>query len=432
MASLRQFHVLFDKPSATYEPGETVSGKIIIDTVKKEYVKGLYFIVKGGAFAYFLRDDPMLSKSTLYVMKSEDYFVLKHDILNISEGELEREIPKGRTEYPFIFTLPHNIPCSFEFECGYIRYTMNVVMERPFTFVHKCRTAFSVISCLDLNSYPERCIGIHDEMDKNFGFMCWMGGASLKLQIVMPCTGFVPGQIIAARIEYWSTSNIPIRKMSTKLVRTIRCITEGKTLPHKAVLEKTRHMQLCPNQRVTLKILTPPIAPSELEYCKIMDIHYKLVVSIHVSRPYSKIKRSYPILIGTVPLYRPASTVPRRVAFSFPTPSTSQLAITSTPIWKQGESSASNIRQEEQANTSSAYLDIPPPSYEESSFKTSNIRDDKETEFIFGADSPFSPKYPVFNYPAPSKIMNSLRNNLSGFNRIVNFRLNFLSSRVTR
>ncbi|XP_043580799.1 arrestin domain-containing protein 17-like [Bombus pyrosoma] len=383
----------------------------------------------------------MIFKGTVHVLNTEDYFVLKQDILNLSEGELEREIPKGCTEYPFIFTLPRNIPCSFEFENGYTRYTMNVVMKRRLTFSHQCKTAFSVISCLDLNVYPDRCPAIYDEMYKNFSFMCWMGRSSAKLRIMMPCTGFVPGQIIATTLEYWSTTNIPIRKISTKLVRTLHCHTEDEMLTKKTVLEKTRHMQLLPNKRVTLEILTPPIAPSELEHCKIMDIHYKLVVSIHVSRPYPKIKRSYPILIGTVPLYRPALTVPHKVAPSSPTPSTSQPAITSTPIWKQGESSASNIPQgessasnipqgessasnipqgessasnipqgessasnspqEEQAKTSLANLDIPPPSYEESSFKAPCIGDPDESEFIFGLNSPFSPKYPVFNYPAP-------------------------------
>lgn len=55
-----------------------------------------------------------------------------------------------------------------------------------------------------------------------------------------------------------------------------------------------------------------------------------------------------------------------------------------------------------------------------------------ETDYVFGVNNSFSPKYPVYNYPAPSKIMNSLGNNLSGFNRRVNFQLNFLSSRATQ
>lgn len=63
---------------------------------------------------------------------------------------------------------------------------------------------------------------------------------------------------------------------------------------------------------------------------------------------------------------------------------------------------------------------------------TQNIRDHNESDFVFGADTSFSPRYPVFNYPTPSKIVNSLRNNLSVFNRRINYQLNFLLPGISK
>lgn len=61
--------------------------------------------------------------------------------------------------------------------------------------------------------------GIHDETNKNFNCLCWIGQGAISLQIMVPCSGYVPGQIITTTIQYTSTPNIPIRKVSTKLLR---------------------------------------------------------------------------------------------------------------------------------------------------------------------------------------------------------------------
>ena len=40
MVSLRQFRIVFNNEDATYEPGEVVGGKIIVETTKDKYTKG--------------------------------------------------------------------------------------------------------------------------------------------------------------------------------------------------------------------------------------------------------------------------------------------------------------------------------------------------------------------------------------------------------
>jgi len=60
----------------------------------------------------------------------------------------------GTHSYPFTFTLPINAPSSFEGEYGYVRYTAEAKMDRPWKFDHVTRSAFTVISLVDCNLQP--------------------------------------------------------------------------------------------------------------------------------------------------------------------------------------------------------------------------------------------------------------------------------------
>lgn len=64
----------------------------------------------------------------------------------------------GFHKYPFTFSLPSNIPCSFEHVNGHIRYTTKAVIDRPWRFNHECKIAFTVVSSYDLNIHNEQCV----------------------------------------------------------------------------------------------------------------------------------------------------------------------------------------------------------------------------------------------------------------------------------
>ena len=62
---------------------------------------------------------------------------------------------QGRHQYPFSFTLPNEIPSSFEGVGGYVRYTIRAVFQRRRKWNHECKLPFSVNSRMDLNKIPE-------------------------------------------------------------------------------------------------------------------------------------------------------------------------------------------------------------------------------------------------------------------------------------
>ena len=402
MPSLKLFGVTFDRSNATYMPGETVSGKIILDTLKEKQVRGLYVSTKGISYVHWTESDSLNDSKTQTYSNSEEYYHFKYNIFGVQDCQVGHKIPYGHNEYTFSFRLPNNIPCSFEHTNGYIRYTVKAVIDRPWKFDHECKAAFTVVSNLDLNLYREKCFGINDGMRKTFSRLCWCGKGSMDLQITVPSSGYVPGQTINTMLNYTNYSNEVITKVSATLLRKLQFRATSKTLSNVKVIKKATHFGPFPkNGQITSEILVPPMAPSYLQYCKIINLNYELIVSVHISATCSKIKRTYPLLIGTIPLYYPSLPSPYNVV-----PYSSNSDVTKPaimPMPKQAsESNIPTAPAQDLANSSTFNLDITPPSYEECISGTQNIKDHNESDFVYGANTFFAPRYPVFNYPTQS------------------------------
>ncbi|XP_017766321.1 PREDICTED: arrestin domain-containing protein 3-like isoform X1 [Eufriesea mexicana] len=432
MPSLKSFQVQFDRPNAAYMAGEQVSGKIIVNVSRDTNVRRLYFSARGGANVCWSqsqsRKDANGQVRTVHsnFTNSEEYLHLQYNIAVQQCTGRERpdslvRITSGYHEYPFTFQLPHSIPSSFEHYYGHIRYTVKAMMDRPWKFNHECKTAFTVISPLDLNEYRARCLGIQDEVVENFCCLCVINQGSIRAEITMPFTGYVPGQSINTILDYKnSSSSVEISKVTTKLAKKIDFYANSpysKTQTSNAVLKSTSDSgPFSARGRVVSNILVPPIPPSHLKYCSIINLEYQVIVTVHVSGPHCKIEKSYPLLIGTVPLYCPPSAPPMEDANVVPVPSvvrqntpviiTVPLPMTVSPEQFNApypQTGAQNRHMgfvhPDQPSTSAVNLEIPPPSYEECMSGTEHIKESNDSSYVFGANRPFAPRYPVFNYP---------------------------------
>lgn len=242
-------------------------------------------------------------------------------------------------------------------------------------------------------------------MIKNF-FSCCCNQGSINLQIRIPSSGYVPGQSIITMMNYVnSTNNIQITKISTKLLQKLKFYastphTRLKSSTVEIATKDTSESYLARGQAIS-GMLIPPIPPSYLEYCSIIDLSYELLVTVHVSGLHFKMKKSYPLLIGTIPLYHPPSApslddINASTTISFPIPTPGQFDRSHLPP------EAIGFVSPEQSFAPSNHLDIPPPSYKECMFGTEDIMDQDDSKYVFGADIPWAPRYPVFNYPKTS------------------------------
>ena len=66
----------------------------------------------------------------------------------------------GRHRYPFTFTLPQNIPSSFEGLHGKVRYYLQAVIDKPWKMDDICTKAVTVLDIVDLNNNPKAKVSL--------------------------------------------------------------------------------------------------------------------------------------------------------------------------------------------------------------------------------------------------------------------------------
>lgn len=341
---------------------------------------------------------------------SEQYFNLTYYLLG-GTGNGEVVVPSGFHKYPFNFSLPPNIPCSFEHTNGHIRYTTKAVIDRPWRFDHESKIAFTVVSSYDLNAHSQQCLGIDDEIAESFCCFCCFDLGSIKAHFRIPMTGFVPGQSIETIINFDNTSKIDVTKICVKLEQSLEFHAKSPyntTKADKSILKATQSAgPFDQHAEVVSRLQVPPISPSQLEYCSIIDQKYSLRITLHVSGMHCSITKNYPILIGTIPLRSTITSAPYTQTMPQPSapmqhdydpPPPMPTSPDYRPPYTPYPIGFSHV---DQPGTSADQWDIPPPSYEECMQRTDSIKDQDESNFVHGANEPFAPRYPVFNFPSP-------------------------------
>ncbi|XP_015172979.1 PREDICTED: arrestin domain-containing protein 2-like [Polistes dominula] len=419
--SPRIFIVKFDRPSATYIPGENITGSVTIVLDQTKSVRDVKIYFKGEAKVHWTttrseRDSRGKTVSrTVHHTATEKYFSIELSLLRKSTEEVE--LPVGESVYYFSFQLPTNIPCSFEHKVGYIRYTAKAIVDIPWNFDWWTKSAFTVVTGLDLNPISHQCVGIDDETSKNFYCLCFNRGL-IRVRIRIPSTGYVPGQYIMTEVfSNLKSEKVHVTKISAKIEEELTFHAHGSTKRDLIVIQRDQDEgPITAIHQSNLKLYVPSLPPSNLEYCGIIDLKYYLRVNVHVSGLHKKVDRKYPILIGTQPLFSSTWTPWASTNNTNPTaPIIDQEPSVSTSIkpipgpMPQPEIILPSIPQPNingpQSSNHPIGWHMPPPSYEECMQKADNIKDEDDSNSVYGADLPFAPRYPVFNFltPNPSK-----------------------------
>ncbi|XP_014615981.1 PREDICTED: arrestin domain-containing protein 3-like [Polistes canadensis] len=391
--SPRTFIVKFDKLSATYIPGENITGCVIIVLDERKSVRDLKIYFKGESRVHWTTSRSERNSQgkrvtrTVHHTATEKYFSIEQSLLRKSTEEDRVELPEGESIYYFSFQLPTNIPCSFEHKVGYIRYTAKAIVDIPWNFDWWTKSAFTVVTGLDLNPLSHQCLGIDDESSKDFYCLCFNRG-SLRVRVRVPSSGYVPGQYIMTEVfSNMKSEKVHVTKISAKLEEELIFHAHGSTKKDLIVIQRDQDEgPIKAIHQSNLKLYVPSLPPSNLEYCGIIELKYQLRVNVHVSGMHIKVDRKYPILIGTLPLFSPTWT---------PLPSTNNTNPTA-PIIDEEPSF-----NEPRSPNPPVGWNMPPPSYEECMQKADNIKDEDDSNSVYGADLPFAPRYPVFNFIVP-------------------------------
>ncbi|XP_069695342.1 arrestin domain-containing protein 17-like [Periplaneta americana] len=411
---LKAFQIIFDNPNETYYGGETVTGRVLLSLNSAKTIRDIEIRFKGEANVEWTEtesrknSDGTTEEHTVYFQGNEKYFESKYYLLGGRGDQIV--LAEGEHCYPFTTTLPPKLPSSFEGEFGHIRYTVKVVINRPWKFDHEIKSAFTVISPVDLNTHETAKNPIKQEVEKRFCCFCCESGP-LTMVLSLPVSGYVPGQDIPITLEIDNASDVGVLDVKCKLKKLITFIATspyGSSREEEITLEEVTFPAVPPNnsKTATENMKIPPLPPSDLDNCDIIDLSYYLKVVAEVSRCHSDLKTSTPIVLGTVPLisYQIPSPVEANIGWAIPSGPDSQpqyvdanVSRSNVPDQQTSDAEGNQINKPVYEPSAPTYPDMPPPTYAECMFGPQNIQDAEDNEYTQGSLE-FVPRYPMYNF----------------------------------
>ncbi|XP_048507288.1 arrestin domain-containing protein 17-like [Athalia rosae] len=289
---LLRFEIILDNPQGIYYAGYPVVGNVHIDVDSPKKVRGIEIRYKGEAKVRWKPEGGNQIRKA-----NETYLDIKCIIFG--DGENEFEIPEGNHVFPFSWMLPAKIPCSFESIYGRVRYTIKAVVDRPWKCDHVVKVPFTVVPILDLNTEPHASDPIEEKNHKTF----WGHSEPLHMSVSIPVRGYVPGQNVPIKAKLNNMSGVDVEKLRVVMKKLVTFYAAGDSRMRKEVIQDFEVNVVEGQDLVLINLKLPSLPPSGLQYCRLIDIDYKLKVEARVEGWYNKnLKVRTGILIGTIPL----------------------------------------------------------------------------------------------------------------------------------
>ncbi|XP_022332250.1 arrestin domain-containing protein 17-like [Crassostrea virginica] len=395
MGKLKAFYIELENPQGVYFAGQIINGKLIVELDAEMKMREIRLTFKGLAYVHWTERHSTGSgknrrTTTRHYSATENYF---HQIVpvygrGVGTGD-DNRLPPGQHVFPFSFTLPPNLPSSFEGGVGYVRYTVKGTIDKPWKFDHNTKRPFTVVALLDLNTQPNAACETHNRQDKFLCCLCCKSGPITGMIRLDRC-GFVPGEAIQFNAEI---QNMTSRVCGIHVKLTMNTIFHATTKSKTTVQEVARvtHPDLQPGETETWsgdRLVLPPLPPSFLVGCRIIDINYYLELIVDPSGPALDLHVPLLVIIGTIPLRAVVQQYQTQYGISGPGPS--QLPPpgpepTAPPM-----------------GGASADMNLPPPSYNECVFGKSNIKEEDDSEYTQG-QMDFAPAYTYYDWSNQSQ-----------------------------
>ncbi|KAK9885191.1 hypothetical protein WA026_010698 [Henosepilachna vigintioctopunctata] len=135
----------------------------------------------------------------------------------------------GTYTYPFTFLLPENLPSTFEFPYGYIRYSLKGIIDIPLAVDPRDRIDLQLISVLDISTLPanlrQPC---HASQESSLNCCLFFSSEPIKMEAQLNKLVFLPGETIRINLEIQNMSNDNVENVVVKL---IRCFVAHSEVP---------------------------------------------------------------------------------------------------------------------------------------------------------------------------------------------------------
>ncbi|KAL3866418.1 hypothetical protein ACJMK2_043719 [Sinanodonta woodiana] len=298
--------ITFNNASQVFYPGQIVDGNVQLTVVESLKTKEIRLTFIGDAHVRWV-ESRSTNHGTVTVAYTghEDYFNITVPLLQKQANQSgDIILPKGVYNYPFNFQLPLNIPSSYEAVIGRVRYAVVVTVVKPWAFNLVTMGPFTVVSLLDLNKLPNVANGGTAEDEKTLCCLCCKSGP-ISAKVTTDRLGYVPGEAIKFSAEISNLSNRQMECSKAQLVMKVQYHARGKSRTVMNVLaEYTRPPISAGDTDVWdgYKLHVPPVPPSFLTGCTIIEIQYYVMIIVDPSGPSFDLEVPLEVTIGSIPL----------------------------------------------------------------------------------------------------------------------------------
>ncbi|KXJ16020.1 arrestin domain-containing protein 3 [Exaiptasia diaphana] len=401
MGKIDVFTVVFAGNKSVYYPGEVLNGAVILKLNKELKLRELKIEFHGEARVRWSQSSGSgNNRRTHTYHNSEVYINTCATLFGKAPGAKDSPVLQpGEYNYPFQFHIPpNNLPSSFEGQHGHIRYWLKAVIDRPWRFDVTTKVAFSMIEIVDINLNNLVC-PLQQETSEQLGSLCCVAG---RLEIISATDrgGYCPGELINASLYITNNSSQDLPGIELSLHQTTTFIAStGRTRQTKNTVQQVQHegVQRGNDGHFPSIAVAIPAVPPTMSSCKCIKINYDLKIKIRVSGCHSNCKLKFPVVVGSVPYYRPPLPPVQPMQYHQPAlqPSAPML-----PMGEEASPSGMNTALPAYSPSAPNPQDQP-PSYAQCMFGGASIRDDADGQGAMG-NMNFVPVYPfVNNYQIP-------------------------------
>ena len=306
------FFVEFANGQTAYYPGQTISGRLVLQLNESVRCRAVQVTIHGEAYV-------MVRKGKWFYI-GRDYY-LNHRLELWTAPPVQESLPTGVHQWSFSFTIPRRLPSSFEYDggClsgvkGYIRYWVAANVVRPWRSDIKAKVPFTVVQYIDIN-HASLLNSMNSQNEKQM-CCCCCASDPLSISSSVDRIGYCPGEkiTVSARAENHSGREMAGIRVALRSVTTFFPGACSPTQRMDTICEKENRRPIPPGgndswQAVQIDI--PPLPPT-ITNSRLVSRHYIVQVEIQVPRGLD-LETYFPIIIGSVP-FKESSQVTRVVA----------------------------------------------------------------------------------------------------------------------
>ncbi|XP_041372265.1 arrestin domain-containing protein 3-like [Gigantopelta aegis] len=310
MGKISVFEIVLSNPQGVYFTGQVLQGHVILELTEIIKLRGIRISFRGKAFVHWT-DQSMRGagqsrfREVRHHSATEEYLDISLALLaRGSKSEEKKILPPGQYTYPFQIELPYNLPSSFEGQFGFVRYWVVVNIEKPWNTDYSVKKVFTVICPVDLNREPTASTSSQCRKQKRMCCLCCRSGP-VCAELCVNQKGYVPGEPLYINAEVTNLSRRKMGVSSVALRMSVVFHTPGKSRSVTQQVCKMKHGQV-PAGETDLwegeKMVIPPLPPSFLLGCNIIDIKYTIELRVDPVGPAFDLCVPVDIIIGTIPI----------------------------------------------------------------------------------------------------------------------------------